>query len=94
MIQTKFCEKCKQNLPIQNFEGLKNCRKCHKKVYYQKNRTKFLQRSKNTRDNERIEKMKAGNYKWKGGDLKREEEMMKIFLESNNINLSDLFNEK
>lgn len=92
-METKFCEKCKQNLPIHNFECHKHCRKCYKKDYYQRNKSKFLQRSKTKRDNERVEKMESGKYKWQGGDLKKEEEMMKIFLESNGINLSDIYNE-
>ncbi|MDV2459806.1 hypothetical protein CMT42_14950 [Elizabethkingia anophelis] len=87
-LSTRQCGVCLQVLPISDFECHKNCRKCYSKDYYQRNKKKILERSKNYRAASSLKKKQEGNYRWLNS-LKDEEEKFKFFLEQNNLKIEN-----
>jgi hypothetical protein len=98
-MENKFCETCKQELPLEKFEAgkkegksihHKSCVSCYKKVYYKKNKVHILKLRKKYWSSKSEEKKKKGLFNWKNS-LKDEEDKFKFFLNENNIkDLSDL----
>lgn len=82
----KKCNKCKQLLPISAFQSYKDCIKCHKKDYYQRNKKKILEKRKKRREEISLKKKQSGEYRWRNS-FRDEEEKFKLFLEQNNIEI-------
>lgn len=88
-METKYCKACKKDLPIKMFECHANCRKCYKKDYYQRNKKKIKEKTKNYQASISLRKKQEGSYRW-NGTLEDEKNKFNFFLNQHGIKKEDL----